>query len=141
MDDTTPVPGEAILEELSESECLELLSTASVGRVVVVHDGQPLAFPVNYILDQRTVAFRTDPGTKLDASTLQRIAFEIDGTDPGARQGWSVLVQGVGQEITGAVDKWSQRVSAGQLEPWAAGEKRHWVAIAMPTFSGRRIKR
>lgn|GEM_PF-213129 len=134
--------GAAQLEEMDEEECLALLAGHEVGRVVVVHDGTPLVFPVNYILDGRTVAFRTDPGTKLDWATLGRVAFEIDHLDPHRREGWSVLVQGVGRDVTDAYDQWSQRITAhGELEPWAGGEKRHWIALAAPRFSGRRIRR
>jgi uncharacterized protein len=127
------------LEMLSEDECLELLGSLSVGRIAVVRDGHPLIFPVNFILDGRTVAFRTDPGTKLDWATMGRVAFEIDSTDPLYQEGWSVLVQGLGQEVTHGFDPWSERVSSHALTPWAGGSKEHWVAIATPVFSGRRI--
>lgn len=136
-----PDPGEARLEEIDESECMKLLAGSSVGRVAVVSEGQPLIFPVNYVLDGRTIAFRTDPGTKLDAATLGRVAFEVDSVDHERREGWSVIVQGVGREITDAWDSWSEQVTSRHLEPWAAGAKEHWVAIATPTFSGRRIRR
>lgn len=135
------MPEDAALEEITEAECLELLAFHAVGRIAVVSHGQPLIFPVNYILDGRTVAFRTDPGTKLDAATLGRVAFEIDEFDSLYHSGWSVVVQGVGREVTGDLDAWSQRVTARHLEPWAAGAKEHWVAIASPSFSGRRIGR
>ena len=130
---------ENMVEELSEHECLELLGAHSVGRIAVVRDGQPLIFPVNYVLEGRTVAFRTDPGTKLSSAVLGRVAFEIDSTDLLYREGWSVLVQGIGNEITEALDSWSERILARSLVPWAGGEKDHWIAITSPSFTGRRI--
>ncbi|HUC36999.1 MAG TPA: pyridoxamine 5'-phosphate oxidase family protein [Acidimicrobiales bacterium] len=132
---------DATLEEIPEAECLQLLASHAVGRIAVVADGRPHIFPVNYVIDGRTVAFRTDPGTKLSAATLGRVAFEIDGTDSLYHAGWSVVVHGVGQEITGDFDEWSQRMTAMHLEPWAGGAKEHWVAISSPAFSGRRIRR
>ncbi|HAM02813.1 MAG TPA: pyridoxamine 5'-phosphate oxidase family protein [Acidimicrobiaceae bacterium] len=136
-----PHPGTEVLEEIPEEECLALLAAHSVGRVVFVdHEGQPGAVPVNYVLDGRTVAFRTDPGTKLDSSVLGKVAFEIDGIDELYREGWSVLVTGVGREITDAIDRWSERVRSHRLYPWASGAKEHWIAIATPSFSGRRIR-
>jgi hypothetical protein len=66
--------------------------------------------------------------------------FEIDSVDAEQSEGWSVMVQGLGREITDAWDSWSQRVTARHLEPWAAGAKEHWVAVATPVFSGRRIR-
>jgi len=130
---------ENTLEELSEEECLELLGAHSVGRIAVVRDNQPLIFPVNYVFEGRTVAFRTEPGTKLTWAKLGRVAFEIDATDPLYQEGWSVHVQGNGTEITGAIDSWSERILARSLVPWAGGAKDHWVAIASPVFTGRRI--
>lgn len=127
------------LHDLSEEECLELLSSHSVGRIAVVADGKPLVFPVNYVVEGRTVAFRTDPGTKLDWATMGHVAFELDSADPETREGWSVLVQGVGREVTDAIDAWSERITSRALEPWAGGAKEHWVAISAPHISGRRI--
>lgn len=127
------------LQELSEDECLELLAAHSVGRIAVVADGHPVIFPVNYVLEGRTVAFRTDPGTKLDWASMGRVAFEIDAADPVAREGWSVVVQGVGREVTDAIDAWSERVTGHVLEPWAGGAKEHWIAVSTPTITGRRI--
>ena len=127
------------LVELDEDECLELLASHSVGRIAVVRDGSPLIFPVNYVLDGRTVAFRTDPGTKFDWAVMGPVAFEVDWTDPMYHEGWSVMVQGVGRDITGALDAQSESVTSHALTPWAGGAKDHWVAIASPTISGRRI--
>jgi nitroimidazol reductase NimA-like FMN-containing flavoprotein (pyridoxamine 5'-phosphate oxidase superfamily) len=127
------------LVEIAENECLELLAAHSVGRIAVVHDGRPLIFPVNYVLDGRTVAFRTDAGTKFDWAVMGPVAFEVDWTDPMYHEGWSVMVQGIGRDITGGLDAQSQRVTAHTLTPWAGGAKDHWVAIASPVISGRRI--
>jgi hypothetical protein len=133
--------GSAVLEVLSEEACWALLRAQSVGRIVFVdRDGQPMAFPVNYILDGTTLAFRSDPGTKLDASTMGKVAFEIDGTDTLYREGWSVLVTGVGRDITDGIDSWSERLRGNNLFPWADGAKEHWIAIASPSVSGRRIR-
>jgi len=129
------------LEMLSEEECWALVAAHSVGRIVFVdRSGQPMAIPVNYVLDGTTVAFRSDPGKKLDASTMARVSFEIDGTDTFYREGWSVLVSGVGRDITDGVDAWSERLKGHDLFPWADGGMEHWVAIASPSISGRRIQ-
>jgi uncharacterized protein len=134
------VPDDVVLEELAEEECLKLLESRKVGRIAVVKDGLPQIFPVNYVLDGRTVAFRTDPGTKLEAAAFGPVAFEIDDTNALYHEGWSVVVRGTGREVTDGWDEWSRRVTARHLEPWAAGAKEHWVAIAFPAISGRRIR-
>ena len=132
-------PGPMALEEIPEEECLALLAGRTVGRLVVVADDGPLALPVNYVVDGRTVAVRTAAGTTLDAATLAKVAFEVDEVDEERRAGWSVLVRGVGRDVTEGVDAWSERLRARTLEPWAAGDRSHWVAISSPRITGRRI--
>jgi hypothetical protein len=129
------------LDELSYESCLELLASHDVGRLAVVVDGQPVIFPVNYVIDGEKVVFRTDAGTKLTHSSLDPVAFEIDELDFEAREGWSVVVQGTGREFTEALDDVSVRERALCVSPWAAGEKAHWVRITHPRISGRRIQR
>jgi nucleotide-binding universal stress UspA family protein len=134
------VAGGAVLEEIPEEECLALLNGREVGRLVVVEDGRPLVFPVNYTVDGRTVAVRTDPGAKLAWATLGPVAVEIDDIDVATHEGWSVVVRGVGRDITDGVDAWSGEVRARPPEPWVEGEKEHWIAVASPVITGRRIR-
>jgi nucleotide-binding universal stress UspA family protein len=127
------------LAEIPEEECLALLAGKSVGRLIVVYEDNPIAFPVNYVLDGRTVAIRTDQGTKLDWGALGRVAFEVDEIDEARHQGWSVIVQGVGRDITEGIDTWSERLRSKELVPWVGGDRQHWIAIASPRITGRRI--
>lgn len=132
--------GRGLLEDIAEEECLALLQGQEFGRLAVVHGGQPVVFPVNYTVDGRTLAVRTDPGTKLEWATLGRVAVEVDAIDRATHAGWSVLVQGVGRDITDGVDAWSGHVQASRPEPWVEGDKEHWVAVASPVITGRRIR-
>jgi nitroimidazol reductase NimA-like FMN-containing flavoprotein (pyridoxamine 5'-phosphate oxidase superfamily) len=130
-----------ILGELSKDECLELLADRQVGRVAVVAEGQPMILPVNYVLDGDLIVFRTDPGTKLDHGSLDRVAFEVDEIDLAHHEGWSVVVAGTGREITGALDEASEREQSLPLQPWASGPKEHWIRIVAPAITGRRLHR
>jgi nitroimidazol reductase NimA-like FMN-containing flavoprotein (pyridoxamine 5'-phosphate oxidase superfamily) len=124
-------PSERITEELSVDECLELLSSATVGRIAVAGpDGPPLVVPVNFVLDGDVVVFRTSPGTKLEALRRHRASFQADWIDPLHRTGWSVLVQGLAFEGSAPdVD----------LEPWEAGPKRYWIRLVPSAITGRRL--
>ena len=133
--------GDVIYEEICKDECLSLLSNATLGRLAGVLQGRPFVFPVNYTLDGDTVVFRTDPGTKLAGAGFGLVAFEIDGVDRERRTGWSVIVQGVGTEITDALDVRSEAQRRLDLQPWAPGDRAHWVAIQSETITGRRVRR
>lgn len=128
------------LEVLSREECLARLREHSVGRLAVVAGGRPEIFPVNYVLDGEAVVFRTDEGTKLAAADRALVAFEIDEIDVATRTGWSVVVHGRAEEMTtfdGPVRERSLRELG--VDPWAGGEKRHWVRIEPLSITGRRV--
>lgn len=127
------------LRALTRAECLGLLASQQLGRLAVVENGQPLVFPVNYAVDHDVVVFRADPGTKLAAASLGRVAFEVDDIDVTTRSGWSVVILGLGQEITGALDEWSERLRSLALYPWAPGAKSHWMRIKPFQVTGRRL--
>lgn len=125
-------------QELTKQECFQLLAQQHLGRVVLVDDQGPLALPVNFVVDQYSVLFRSDEGTKLDAASRgARVAFEVDGTDAASRTGWSVLVRGEAIEVTDPAEL--ARVRRLPLYPWAPGAKTRYVRILPTVLTGRRI--
>ncbi len=127
-------------QELTKGECFELLARERLGRVAVVDDRGPVVFPVNFVLDQHMVVFRTDEGTKLDtAARGSRVAFEIDGADVTAHTGWSVVVRGEAVEVTDPAEL--ARLRELPLFPWAPGAKSRYVRVLPATLTGRRIWR
>jgi nitroimidazol reductase NimA-like FMN-containing flavoprotein (pyridoxamine 5'-phosphate oxidase superfamily) len=125
-------------QELTKSECFELLAREQLGRVAVVDDRGPVVFPVNFVLDRHMVVLRTDEGTKLDAACRgSRVAFEIDGTDPANHTGWSVVVRGEAVEVTDPAAL--ARLRKLPLHPWAPGAKTHYIRILPAALTGRRI--
>ena len=126
-------------DELARSECLGLLSQHDVGRLCVLDDGFPAAFPVNYRLvpDGSGGAFiviRTRPGGVLDTPET-RVGFEVDGIDPSAETGWSVLVRGTLHAVTAHSPEW---LRAWDPRPWAS-ERERWLYIEPVAISGRRL--
>ncbi len=119
---------------------MELLSSHRFGRIAV-HGRDGLAiFPVNYVWSQGRVAIRTRPGTKLAAAAQSEVAFEIDGIDEAARQGWSVLVTGAGYEVTDTLDEESRALRDLPVQPWAPGERSSWLRIEPRAITGRMVK-
>lgn len=125
-------------QELTKSECFELLAAQQLGRLAVVDDLGPILLPVNFIFDRHTVVFRTDEGTKLDAASRSaRVAFEVDGTDAATRTGWSVVIRGEAVEITEPAEL--ARLRELPLYPWAPGARSRYVRILPASLTGRRI--
>jgi nitroimidazol reductase NimA-like FMN-containing flavoprotein (pyridoxamine 5'-phosphate oxidase superfamily) len=136
-----PLAGEIF--ELNRAECLSLLAETRLGRLAVsTTDRTPIIRPVSYCFDARSqsVVFRTAVGSKVRALLdAGKATFEIDGIDQAGSTGWSVIVSGVTEEITGQSE--IQRLASIGLEPWAPGHTHRWVRIRAFTVSGRRISR
>ncbi len=50
------------MDILSENESWSLLAGMTLGRLVTSVEGQPEIFPVNFVVQRRTVLFRTAEG-------------------------------------------------------------------------------
>ena len=133
---TTTLPIDTI-EELTSRECWALLGSTRVGRLAVCISGFPGIFPVNFVVDDETIVFRTAEGTKLAALTNVHVAFEIDDYDPDSGQASSVIVEGRAAEVTEADDR--DRAVGLPLFPWQVAPKGHFVRITPDTVSGRRF--
>ena len=91
------------------------------------------------MLDGPYVVIHTNVGAKLDGASFAQVAFEIDSFDPTTRSGWSVLVQGMGHDITDSVDRTSEHLQTVPITPWAPGPKPRLLRIEVRTVSGRRF--
>ncbi|OJU38801.1 MAG: hypothetical protein BGN97_10780 [Microbacterium sp. 69-10] len=72
---------------LSEEECWQRLKGPEIGRLVT-HVGEVIdIFPINYVIDDRTIVFRTAEGSKLVELTVNdEVLFEVDDhTDADAK--------------------------------------------------------
>lgn len=131
---------ETWLEELSEFACRHELGRAILGRLAVVIDGEAAVFPVNHVYDDLSGAiyFPSNLGTKLHAvATQPRVAFEVDGVDPGGRSAWSVVVVGPGEEVDD--EEAVARVEARRSVLWAVDDRTRWLRIIPERVTGRRI--
>ncbi|HEX4817516.1 MAG TPA: pyridoxamine 5'-phosphate oxidase family protein [Nonomuraea sp.] len=126
------------LQVLSEQECLALLSTAPIGRIVFTDRALPAVQPVNFRLDGRYVVIRTSTGSKLAAATRNAVvAFEADEFDARTRTGWSVTAVGHAREVTDPAER--ARLSALPLTTWAPGARDHYIVVEAEQISGRRV--
>lgn len=125
---------------MTPDECLALVAAEEIGRLALATGATPEIFPVNYALADGEIIFRTDEGLKLTLAEQHQVAFEVDGLDREAREGWSVVIKGRAQEVT-VHDRpeLRERVSSLALYPWAEGDRGHWVRIVPSQVSGRRV--
>jgi uncharacterized protein len=130
-----------VLEVLSEAQCRELLASRGIGRIAFSIDGESEIFPVNYAADGAVVVFRTAVEAQLQGAVMRRVAFEVDDWDPVTQVGWSVVVKGVAQEVTGALDQFAAALRNLPVYPLAPGEREQWIAVYPSEISGRRFRR
>lgn len=124
---------------LDEDEALALAATMTVGRIVHARGERMFAAPVNVLLEQRDVLFRTASSTELLAAAQRNAsaAFEVDDVVDWSRSGWSVLIRGRLSEVTDAATV--GRVLSSGLRPWAAGNRDHVLRLAGQEVTGRRL--
>ena len=132
---------EGRLEVLSRHECMDLLATKDVGHLAVMIGYYPQVFTVNYRLDDFVVVFRTQVGTKLAAAHHHNVGFHVDHVDAVTRTGWSVLVQGMAEDIGERRDDDARRARHLGVQPWVGGDRPRLVRIIPAHVSGRRLRR
>jgi uncharacterized protein len=119
---------------LSTDESWSRLSGVALGRLVTTFAGEPEIFPVNFVVQARTVLFRTSEGTKLFSAVANRIVlFEAD--DHNVAEGWSVIVRGEAKILRAEAE--IAEAERAQLLPWTATHKPHYVRIAPSEVTGR----
>ena len=128
------------MDVLTTEECYDLLRTQEIGRLGVNAEHYPLIFPVNFGMDGTTLVIRTQPGTKLAAAEHANVTFEVDEIDPRTRSGWSELVRGLAERLTGrAGGETVLRTLGAGVAPWAPGEYGIWLRLIPHAITGRRI--
>jgi uncharacterized protein len=125
------------VEQLSRQECLDLLSTVDVGRVVFTDRALPAVLPVTFIVDDDTIVLRTARGTRLaHAAQGAVLAFEADQVSASTRDGWSVVVMGEAriETNTPTLDRLDSLLTA-----WVPGLKDAFIRIPLNVVTGRRV--
>lgn len=126
-------------EVLDRAECLALLATAEVGRVVFTTRGLPAVQPVKFLYGRDAVWFPAPVHTDLFGAAQDGVvAFEVDEFDPGLDTGWWVTVLGRAAAVPGCDLPW-RRPDLAWSSP--GGSELRCVRIPVEVVSGRRVKR
>jgi len=122
------------IEQLDAEACQRLLRTDNLGRLALAGADRVEIYPVNYLVFDDDVYFRTAPGSKLDAlGEKAEVAFEVDGR--GRRTVWSVVVHGTARLIGDEELVQSSRIS--RMPTDLPGSRTHYVQIQATDVTGR----
>jgi Pyridoxamine 5'-phosphate oxidase len=128
------------LDELSPQECMSLLGSVSLGRIVFTARALPAIRPVCHLVDGDNVIIRTDRNAaitselKADASAV--VAYEADVIDMAEHLGWSVIVVGVARRV---IDPDEAAIYRRGLRTWVSGAKDQVIAIHADMVTGFRL--
>jgi uncharacterized protein len=126
------------LDHLSDDECLRLLASVPVGRIIYTRNALPAVELVNFVLDRGDIVIRTDPSGKLAAAMQEAIvAFEADEVDVAGGHGWSVTAIGPSRAVTDCDD--IAALQKAGLDSWAPGDREHYIRITPGILNGRRL--
>lgn len=131
---TAPSGPARVLEPLGERDCWAHLESRSIGRIAVARPGLgPLVVPVSFAVGaDRTLLFRTAPGTKVDALLVDRASFQVDELDLLHGTGWSVLVEGTAEV------RWAD--PADPRPDWAPADLPFLVELTPVRITGRELR-
>lgn len=134
------------VDTLDEETCRRLIAPSGIGRIGFHGRYGLTVLPVNYLLHNDAIVFRTTPGSTMDedlrtgiADAEYLVAFEIDQLDHDTREGWSVLLHGTAHHI----DDETERAELTDLpvHPWPGGPKDLYFRIVPTHLTGRAIHR
>ncbi len=129
---------DSALKQLTRNECLHLMTSVPVGRIIYARQALPAVELVNFAIYDGDIIIRTDPGGKLAAAARGAVvAFEADHLDTEHHAGWSVTVVGQSREVTDPDE--IGRLGLIGLSSWVPGEREHFIRISPGILNGRRL--
>jgi len=133
------MPSSPALEPLGREQCLALLATSGLGRVVYTHRALPAVQPVRFALWDDAVVFRAPASSALFAAALDTVvALEADHFAQDLASGWFVTLLGRANELR---DRQVIAQLAGlPLQSWGNGAGDRYVRVPVASISGNRIR-
>lgn len=127
-----------VIQNLSDEESLELLATKTFGRLVVHRKDDMDLFPLNYLVHEGEIYFRTAEGSKLFSLTLNNdVLFEADNVDGDSQEAWSVVVKGTARTLSSNAE--IEAADQLPLKPWLPTLKYNYVVVSPNEISGRKF--
>jgi hypothetical protein len=128
------------LEELPQRECMALLGSVPLGRIVFSARALPAIRPVCHLVDGDNIIVRADSGVPIISAVRSAVgsvvAYEADEIEPADQRGWTVTVIGVAFHVTDLDEAARYR---HVLRPWAGGGADQLIAIRADMVRGFRL--
>lgn len=122
---------------LSRTECLDLMASVPVGRLVYTYRALPAVIPLRFFMDGEGVVVHTGTDSTLNAAVRDTVvAFQVDDLDPVTLAGWSVTLVGQARLVTGPAEI-ARRSSI--RSPQMQGTNGHLARISVGFVSGSRL--
>ena len=123
------------VEDMLTEECWGHLESEEFGRIAYRLVDEVHIVPINYVVDGRTLLFRTAAGNKLLAAALASdVAFEIDWRDDVSA--WSVVVRG---HLRRLEEDEQHRLDALPEHSWIPTRRDEVVELVPEVVTGRRF--
>ena len=125
--------------DLSQEECVQLLSGGVGGRVALSSPNGPHIVPVNYSVLDHAIVIKTSPYSTLGTYGRDTmLAFEVDWFDHERQRGWSVVARGRGEVVTDPLEIDHIR-EVRDPRPWAGGGRNLYLRLRWTELTGRRL--
>jgi uncharacterized protein len=132
-------PEDREADVLDEAACLDLLGSASVGRIAFTQDALPAVESVAFAVLERELVIPTHERSRVAVATRGAVvAFQADEFDARDRTGWSVTVVGPSRVVVDGDDL--IRMDGLGVRPWTPGPGRCYIGVQVRLVSGQRIR-
>lgn len=123
---------------LGEDECLRLLGSATVGRIVYTANALPAIQPVHYVLDHGRIVICSDGTPKLAAPGRHDVvAFQVDDLTVGTGA-WSITVLGWANAVKDPAE--INRLNGLPLRPWVPNDAQGtYITIDTALITGHQL--
>lgn len=121
---------------LDRADCLALLGTQTLGRLVFTRRALPDVLPAHYHLEGENILIRLTVGSPAAVASLGAVvAFEADHFDPQSWTGWSVTIVGQAREVNGA----DRPGALSTLPSWGVDGGGLFLSVPAERITGHRL--
>jgi uncharacterized protein len=125
-------------QSFSREQCLALVASVSIGRVVYTDQALPAVVPMNFVLDGDEVVIHTGSGSTLVAAIRNAVvAFQVDDFDSDTTTGWSVTITGRARLVDDEEE--ATRLARLPLRPWVPTENGQFIRNPARHVAGHRL--